>query len=641
MTRIRAVAALLGAVAAGSCIFPSERSSAALINVTSYGAVPDDGLDDTSAIRNALLAAQTGDTVLVPAGQWHVSGSLQPKSGTTLAGAGRDLTSLNYLGSSSSVFINISSRSNLTVRDLTLNGQNNAAVEDGIRGSNGSGHQFYDLRIENLVDSGELGPHGIYFTSNVRNSVIHDNEFTNMGIDSEWGAGIRLSNGSNGNQVLQNTIQNTGRGGILTNAATGLTIQRNVVMGSGMSPDGEGLGIEVWGGSHNTLIEDNVIDHWLSVDGSTGVAVRRNVVSDASGVVKDYGLECAECSDVIFTSNTVDRGAFIGLSVSNDDVKEHVYWAHNTISGTENWGAQIQGDADGAREMYFYDNTFELTDADPPNLYSGDNGHGFRINGNTRYLTFDSNRFIDNDHLGFQIGGANVDQLSFVNNTFANNGAQAIRSNYGSSSAYPGSDLEWSGNVLTGNGGNGANTPFVAKGFTTDQNPEIMLHAPSQAIVGLPYNFSFDFVDDGTLGHVLWDFDHGLPVTLTSPSHVFPSPGDYQIGLVVWDNTGRAAHATMLLSVVIPGDYNGDGYVDENDFVEWRNNFGSDSELAADGNGNGIVDAADYTFWRDHWGEGVPPESAHFAPVPEPCGLVLWVLGCCFLFNTRSFRRHK
>jgi hypothetical protein len=48
------------------------------------------------------------------------------------------------------------------------------------------------------------------------------------------------------------------------------------------------------------------------------------------------------------------------------------------------------------------------------------------------------------------------------------------------------------------------------------------------------------------------------------------------------------------------GDYDGDGTVDDQDYDEWRENFGGTGP--ADGNGNGVVDAADYVAWRKLFG---------------------------------------
>lgn len=55
-----------------------------------------------------------------------------------------------------------------------------------------------------------------------------------------------------------------------------------------------------------------------------------------------------------------------------------------------------------------------------------------------------------------------------------------------------------------------------------------------------------------------------------------------------------------------PGDYTGDGCVDDNDYVAWKQAFGSTVApgAGADGNKNGVVDASDYTIWRDYRGAG-------------------------------------
>lgn len=57
--------------------------------------------------------------------------------------------------------------------------------------------------------------------------------------------------------------------------------------------------------------------------------------------------------------------------------------------------------------------------------------------------------------------------------------------------------------------------------------------------------------------------------------------------------------ATTFTVPQLAGDYNQDGSVDRNDYLVWRNAYGSDSDLSADGNENGVVDAGDYTVWRD------------------------------------------
>lgn len=76
----------------------------------------------------------------------------------------------------------------------------------------------------------------------------------------------------------------------------------------------------------------------------------------------------------------------------------------------------------------------------------------------------------------------------------------------------------------------------------------------------------------------------------------------------------------------LPGDYDLDDDVDDDDFLTWQQTFGSTTELMADGNRNGIVDVADYTIWRDNYGAGVVTAEEP-SSVPEPGSAILVGLG--------------
>jgi hypothetical protein len=77
--------------------------------------------------------------------------------------------------------------------------------------------------------------------------------------------------------------------------------------------------------------------------------------------------------------------------------------------------------------------------------------------------------------------------------------------------------------------------------------------------------------------------------------------------------------SAVLLSLVLPGDYNGDGVINAADYVVWRNALGqSGASLAADGNGDGTVNIADYHVWKANFGRATGAGSATFLAIPEP-----------------------
>ncbi len=530
-------------------------ASAATLNVTSYGAVSNDAGDDRASINNAITAALSGDTVYFPTGTFRISGAVIPKSGIRLEGASGAV--LLYVGTSGDNLLSLYSRSNVTVTGLTLDGNNSTLVNQGIAASDGSGIRLENLTIRNLGNTGGWGPHGILFDPAVTDSAILNNTIINIATTSTWGAGIRLAHGSSRNRVENNIISNTGRGGILCNDnSTDLVIRGNTVTGSG----GEGLGIELWGGCHRGLVEDNHIDHWLSLDTSDYCAVRRNTVSDKSGIYKLAGLE-AISQNCVFADNVVDGGAQIGISLSNWYPKEYVLWTRNTINACGTWGAQLQGDSGGCAYQYFYQNKFlRSNSAQPPAMYANQ-GHGFRFNVNCHYISLEENEISNNAGDGIGPIPPDLDQMSFINNTINNNGNGSVWDGFGG-------DVEWEGNVVSGNRWN---NNITSRGFA-NQKPVAAFICPSAVLPGTAVSFlNTSYDPGGSIGHVLWDFGDGLPSTDLNPTHTYANAGNYTVTLVVWDNLGRGKLVTHTLQVAYTdyytGDLNQDYYVDLDDFL--------------------------------------------------------------------------
>jgi hypothetical protein len=500
---------------------------------------------DSPSLAAAIQQAQPGETVRLPAGTFELTEPVRPRSGIKLLGAGQDETRLISKAARPGVLISLTDCEDVELAHMTLDGQNNPLLQQGISGSNARRLWLHHLTIRNLK-ARTWGPHAILFSGNnptmeggVTDSRITDCQIENIGLDAEYGGGIRLAWGSARNQVLDNVIHNTGRGGIFGDHSPELIVRRNRVTGSG----GVGLGIELWGGCPRSLIEDNVVDHWLSVDQGPRVAVRRNRIGTDDGSVKFIGIEII-ARDVVVTDNEVRNGCLIGLSVSNRPVKNNVYWGHNTIQGYLQFGAQLQGETGGIAHHYFHDCIFEDgVRGDPRARYPRDSGHGFRINGACRGLVFENCAFRNNGGYGVQLGGKDVDALRFVQCDITGN-RQAAVSGPAQFQALEFVDCRIRGNQ---NDRLPENRPFPAA------PPVAQIRLPASIRAGEPAGFACaSRANDDAIVERLWDFGEGLPETSTQPRHTYSQPGTYRVTLIVWDKNDQGSRAETTIQV-LPG----------------------------------------------------------------------------------------
>ena len=90
-----------------------------------------------------------------------------------------------------------------------------------------------------------------------------------------------------------------------------------------------------------------------------------------------------------------------------------------------------------------------------------------------------------------------------------------------------------------------------------------------------------------------------------------------------------------------PGDANGDGKVNGNDYLVWAGRYGDDpavdppgSPANGDFNNDGTVDGHDYLVWAGNYGQG-PNDSL---AVPEPAAYPLIIMGTAMLLSRRRKR---
>ena len=541
-TPIRATAfVLIGLAASASLGITGEQSGPARDRLAPM--ISPQGFD-SQAVAAAISRAAPGDTVQLAAGTYELHEAIRPKSKIRLIGAGQEKTTLVYRGTKPSVLISLADCEDVELAHMTLDGQNSPLLHQGISGGNSRRLWLHHLTIRNLANVRTWGPHAILFSGHnpsmergVTDSRITDCRIENIGVGAEYGGGIRLAWGCVRNQVLGNTIHTTGRGGIFGDHSAELVIRHNRVSGSG----GEGLGIEIWGGCPRSLIEDNVVDHWLSVDQGTQSAVRRNVIGTDDGTLKGYGIEII-ARDVVVTDNIVNRGAHIGLSVSNTPVKNNVFWGYNTVRDCIQFGAQLQGETGGIARHYFYRCTFASgVRGDSRARYPNDSGHGFRTNGNCQDLVLEDCTFEKNDGYGVQLGGPSVDRLTFLRCAITNNALTAVTrpSQYAA--------LEFRDCMVDGNRSNQLPDakPFQAAA------PVAEFRFPATIHVGQPV--AFQCVSQATASQIserLWDFGDGIPEVKPVPQHTFEKPGKYRVTLIVWDSTGRGGRAERTIQVL-------------------------------------------------------------------------------------------
>lgn len=504
-----------------------------VVRLSEKGVTPDDGKDDLPAIQAALDGAAEWTHFELPAGACEISGTVRMRARMRLTGPQKGGKAVvRFTGTASAPMIEAVGASDLSLENLVLDGADNPMAAQGVAVSDASNVEIRGLEVRDFTAAGGFGPHGVFFSAKVTHSAITGCLIENISPENPWGAGIRIAKGSSDNVARGNTIRNTGRGGILCNESHGLRILENTVEGS----HGEGLGIELWGGCPNSLVENNIIDHWLSVDKSPLTAIRNNRIGDRSGAVKYIGLELVDSSDCVFTGNVVDGGQQIGVSVSNTGPKERVYWARNTLRNCITWNAQIQGETGGATAHVFRRNVFEGSPANDPRALYPNQGFGFRLNGNCRDLLLLENTITGNGGGGIQTCGENLSGLRYVGNIITGNLGPAVSGGLGEGAF-------WKGNTLQDNGGNTHPEARDEAGMF-----EIEVTAPAEVAEGVKAAFSCRAKDGETsLAHVLWDFGQGLPATGSENSLLFQRlpPGPLRVTVLAWDKEGNAAVADV------------------------------------------------------------------------------------------------
>ncbi|MBW4084457.1 discoidin domain-containing protein [Paenibacillus sp. S150] len=343
------------------------------VSITSYGAVANDGVDDTTAINNAINAVKnSGGTYK---GVWIPSGSFTLNTGTRGAGYNSTGTRL-YLDSGVSVkgagvwYSTLSGNyagfylrgGNVTLSDFRISA--NDLIRDDYNGVSGVEGNGTNSIMNNLwIEHGKVG---FWFTNQTNNVTISNSRVRNV-----WADGINLHYGTANSTVTNNSVRNTGDDGMAmwsdTYLNTSNTFSYNTVQIPTLANN-----IAIYGGKDNKIIGNLLTD---TVRTGAGIAfgtnfnppsmtgtltIQNNMLLRTGSAHRDYGYQIgaiwaywlnnngkAQNLAVTVSGNTLQDSTYSGIFIEEPAPNISVTYASNTIINAGTYGVYVQGTATG------------------------------------------------------------------------------------------------------------------------------------------------------------------------------------------------------------------------------------------------------------------------------------------------------
>lgn len=279
--------------------FGQGSSGSGTPSVRTYGALGNGVTDDTTAIQSALNA-QAGKALHFPAGT-YISGSLTVAAGTTLFGDGPRSIIKARAALNTDLVKNALGASDITIRDLALNGNKGTMTSGG---------------------TGTTNPNRGIYLSNVARCLL-----TNLHIVDFEGHGVHLSldGTQEGNRISDTVVERSGSGGLNTYGSNiAVTNGNGVTLTNVHAYDSAKAGFRL-GGTGFTLngcvARRNGNGGVVPVTGTAGLTINGGFYSDNVGPLSD-GIRLVGVVDV--TVNGVEcvgnDGAGIAVYNSSRDV---------------------------------------------------------------------------------------------------------------------------------------------------------------------------------------------------------------------------------------------------------------------------------------------------------------------------------
>jgi hypothetical protein len=277
-------------------VAPAASQPAGCTSITTYGAVPNDGLDDTAAIQRAVTDDENGviSCVWIPAGQWRQEQKIlspDPTRGqwnqkgirnVVIRGAGMWHTQLYTNTEPQNVVGNINHPhegnvgfdidDNTQISDLAIFGMttNRANRGHGVNGRLGKNTKISNVWIEHVNVGAWVGRD--YSDTPAYWNPGDNVEFSGMRIRDTYADGINFSNGTRNSRVFNSSFRTTGDDSLAVWANprvkdTSVDVaSNNHFVNNTVQLPWRANGIAVYGGFSNS-IENNLISDTMNYPG--------------------------------------------------------------------------------------------------------------------------------------------------------------------------------------------------------------------------------------------------------------------------------------------------------------------------------------------------------------------------------------
>ncbi|WP_156044052.1 CARDB domain-containing protein [Cellulomonas sp. HZM] len=346
-------------------VAPALTQPAGCVPITQYGAVPNDGIDDSAAIQAAVTADQNGQIscVWIPAGQWRQEKKIltvDPQhrgtynqvgiSDVTIRGAGmwysqlysltepQDANTINHPHEGNFGF---DIDKNVTLSDIAIfgsgrirGGDGNAEGGVGLNGRFGTGTSISNVWIEHANVAVWVGRD----YDNIPDlwGPADGLQFSGMRIRDTYADGINFSNGTRNSRVFNSTFRTTGDDSLAMWAnpyVKDRTVDNehdNHFVNNTIALPWRANGIAIYGGSNNS-IENNLVSDTMNYPGIMLATDHSPLPFGGTTLIANNGLyrtggafwnEDQEFGAITLFPSTLD---ITGVTIRDTDIDDSTY----------------------------------------------------------------------------------------------------------------------------------------------------------------------------------------------------------------------------------------------------------------------------------------------------------------------------